>query len=124
MIFRDPDKRITAFGIAIHQGEVRPVLLVNGGGKLVIASEGLNHEQAELLCDGYVDGLRESADLPMRLIDAFLDDPEAIAALEVPLDSSVADKELFKQGAIGGLRLATAGYWLDVEETTVSHTIH
>ena len=122
MIHRDPDKRITAFGIAVHDGEVRPVLLVNDGIKLVIATKGLNHEQAELLCDGYVDGLRESADLPARLIDAFLDDPEAIEALEVPLETSAAAKDLFKQGAIGGLRLATAGYWLDVNDAGV--TIH
>ena len=124
MINRDPDKRITAFGIAVHEGEVRPVLLVNDGARLVIASKGLSHEQAELLCDGYVDGLRESAELSVRLIDAFLEDPDAIASLDVPMDRSAADKELFKQGAIGGLRLATAGYWLDVHDDAGSVTIH
>src|SRR5262245_46887499 len=124
MILRDPNKRITAFGIAVHEGEVRPVLLVNDGAKLVIASKGLTHEQAELLCDGYVDGLRESAELSVRLIDAFLEDPDAIESLEVPLDRGAADKELFKQGAIGGLRLATAGYWLDVNEAAAGITIH
>ena len=124
MINRDPAKRITAFGIAIHEGEVRAVLLINHRISLVIASKGLNHEQAELLCDGYVDGLRESADLTSTMIDAFLDDADAIESLEVPLDGSPADKELFKQGAIGGLRLATAGYWLDPDDTTISPTIH
>ena len=124
MIDRDPSKRITAFGIAIHEGEVRAVLLINNRASLVIESKGLTHEQAELLCDGYVDGLRESADLSARMIDALLDAPDVIAALDVPLDGSPADKELFKQGAIGGLRLATAGYWIDADDIAASPTLH
>ena len=124
MIDRDPAKRINAFGIAVHEGEVRAVLLINNRASLIIESNGLNHAQAELLCDGYVDGLRESADLPARMIEALLDDPDAIEALEVPLDGSPGDRELFKRGAIGGLRLATAGYWIDADDTAVSPTIH
>jgi hypothetical protein len=123
-VFRDPAKRIIAFGVALHEGELRPVLLVNNGSKLIIASHGLSREQAGILCDGYVDGLRESEDLSEDLINAFLNDPEAMAALDVPLDRSVADKELFKQGTIGGLNLATAGYWLDLSPAAVAVTVH
>jgi hypothetical protein len=121
---RDPAKRITAFGIGVLNGEVRAVLLVNDADPLVVVSNGLNHDQAELLCDGYVDGLRESAGLPVDMIEAFLNDPIAIAALEVPLDRNPADRELFKQGAIGGLRLAAAGYWIDTGEAAEPRTIH
>ena len=121
---RDPAKRITAFGIGVQNGEVRAVLLVNDADRLVIASNGLNHEQAELLCDGYVDGLRESAELPAHMIDAFLNDPGAIESLEVPLDRSPADRELFKRGAIGGLRLAAAGYWIDTHDAAECRTLH
>ena len=121
MICRDPTKQIIAFGVALHEGELRPVLVMNNGSKLVIASYGLSREQAGILCDGYVDGLRESEDLSEYLINAFLDDPEAIAALDVP---GVADKELFKQGAIGGLNLATAGYWLDLSIAPVGVAVH
>ena len=124
MLNRDPEKRITAFGVAVHEGQVRAVLLINNGAGLVIESEGLNHEQAELLCDGYVDGLREGADIPARMIDALLDDPDALEELEVPLDISPADKELFKDGALGGLELALAGYWLDPDDIAISPTIH
>ena len=113
---RDPRKRITAFGVGVHQGKICAVLVVDDATALIIGSlGGLSHDQAELLCDGYIDGLRESSDIPGPMIDAFLEDPDAIAALEVPLPLSPADRELFKQGAIGGLRLATAGYWTDVE---------
>ena len=87
---RDPAKRITAFGIGVHKGEVRAVLVVNDAQTLVVASNGLTHSQAELLCDGCVDGLRECADLPSHLIDAFLDDQNAVElgspALEASLD--------------------------------------
>ena len=121
---RDPDKRITAFGIGVHGGEVRAVLLVNDADPLVVVSNGLNHDQAELLCDGYVDALRESAGLPADMIDAVLNDPEAFAAPQVPLDKSPADRELFKQGAIGGLRLAAAGYWIDTGNAAEGRTIH
>jgi hypothetical protein len=121
---RDPSKKITAFCVGLHDGEVRPILLVNDIDRLVVASNGLSQEQAELLCDGYVDGLRESTELPVSLIAAFLDDAEAIAALEVPLDGDPAERELFKQGTIGGLRLAAAGYWIDVGEPVESRTIH
>ncbi len=75
---RDPAKRITAFGIGVHKGEVRAVLVVNDAQTLVVASNCLTHSQAELLCDGCVDGLRECADLPSHLIDAFLDDQNAV----------------------------------------------
>lgn len=119
---RDPAKRITAFGIGVHEGEVRAVLLVNDAATLVVISKGLTHWQAELLCDGYVDGLRESADLSCDLIDTFLDDHEAVEALEVPMDMSPADRAVFKRGALGGLRLASMGYWLDVDES--APTIH
>ncbi|HZM44853.1 MAG TPA: hypothetical protein VFC14_08485 [Burkholderiales bacterium] len=121
---RDPAKRITAFGIGIHRGEIRAVLLINDRDRLVVPSVGLNHEEAELLCDGFVDALRESTDLDASMIDAFLDDPEAIEALAVPLDASPAKRELFKQGAIGGLRLAADGYWLDVYDASEPRTIH
>ena len=117
MEHRDPRKRITAFGVGIHQGNVCAVLVVNDADALIIGSiGGLDHDQAELLCDGYIDGLRESSDIPAPMIDAFLADPDAMAALEVPLPLGPAERELFKQGAIGGLRLASAGYWMDVDD--------
>ncbi len=119
---RDPAKRITAFGIGVHKGEVRAVLVVNDAQTLVVASNCLTHSQAELLCDGCVDGLRECADLPSHLIDAFLDDQNAVEHLEVPRDMSAEDQAVFKQGALGGLRLASMGYWLDVDKS--ASTIH
>jgi hypothetical protein len=121
---RDPKKRITDVGIGIHQGEVKAILLVNHDAPLVIESRGLNPEQAELLLEGCVDGLRGSEQLPRRILTTFLSDPAAIAALEVPLDISPADRELFKRGAIGGLGLAADGYWLDVAEPAQGRTLH
>jgi hypothetical protein len=120
---RDPRKRVTAFGIGIHRGEVRAVLVLNDSDALIVGSNGMTHHQAEALCDGYVGGLRESANIPEPMILAFLDEAEALARLEVPIDVSPADRELFKQGAIGGLRLATDGYWIDVDipEGTTIH---
>jgi hypothetical protein len=96
--------------------------VVNDADALVVAGNGLTHSQAELLCDGYVNGLLESADLPSHLIDAFLEDQEAVERLKVPDDMSPADRAVFKRGALGGLRLASMGYWLDVDES--AHTIH
>src|SRR5262245_57222643 len=121
---RDPKKRITDFGVGVHKGEVRAILLINHHAPLVIESRGLNQQQAELVVEGYVDGLRGSEQLPRRILITFLSDPTAMAALEVPLDISPADRELFKRGAIGGLGLAADGYWLDLGQMAPDRTIH
>ena len=46
----------------------------------------------------------------------------AVEHLEVPRDMSAEDQAVFKQGALGGLRLASMGYWLDVDKS--APTIH
>src|SRR5262249_26203909 len=108
----------------IHKGEIKAILLVNHDAPLVIESRGLSSQQAELVLEGCVDGLKGSERLPRRILITFLSDPTAIAALEVPLDISDADRELFKRGAIGGLGLGADGYWLDVAEPAKGRTLH
>src|SRR5262245_32603462 len=104
---RDPKKRITGVGTGIHKGEIRVILIVNGLEPLVILSTGLDLRQAELVLSGYADGLQGSTDLTTDMITAFLNDPWAVEALQVPLDHEVepADRELFKRAALGGLKL-------------------
>jgi len=122
---RDPRKRITGVGVGMHRGKFHLILLLSEDDRLIIASNGLNEEQARLVCDGFVDGLRESSGLTEDMLTTFLEDPRAIAALQIPGDMSLAERELFKRGALGGMSVAAAGFWLDdTERVGDSRVLH
>ena len=116
---RDPNTRITVgVGIGKHAAEVRPVLLVNGDDPLVIESTGLNELEAALLVDGYVDGLCAGEAMTQEMISSFLNDPPAIAGMDIAVGLSAAHQKLRERGVLGGLRLAAEGYWFDAEVPT------
>ena len=119
----DSHKRITGFGCVPHvEGGFKVALIINDEDTLTVESESLSDDQAELFADGYVDGLRASETLTADQIESFVDDPAAIAAMDVPPDVAAADRELFTRGAVGGLKLGAEGYWLDVDETPAGPT--
>jgi hypothetical protein len=121
---RDPAKKITGVATGRHEGEIRVVLLIDNGLPLIIESTGLSQDQAELLAGAYFEGLQASEGLTAETIHALLDDPEAVAALESPTELNSVNRELFRRGALGGLRLAAAGYWVDTEDSNVGATLH
>jgi hypothetical protein len=112
-MLRDPHKRVTEITIDRHEAEVRVVLTFSSDESLVVGSEGLDEPQALLLADGYAEGLRACQEVKEEIIKAFLKDPKAQIAFDVPPDLEPDDRQLFERGAIGGLKLGTQGYWTD-----------
>jgi hypothetical protein len=121
---RDLMKRVIAVGIGVQEGELRVILILDDDRRLIVASQGLTRTRAEVLCDGYFEDLREGAKLPRDMVVAFVSDPRAIAALEMPAEMSPNAMKLFKLGVVGGMELALQGYWVRSRTVAAELTLH
>ena len=121
---RDPAKRITGFATGRYAGAYRVLLIVDDHGVVVADGEMPDRSQAELLANGYMDGLEGSEGIPPELLASLLVDAQMLADLEFPAEMSVVSRELLRHGALGGLRLAAQGYWVDHASADSRRTIH
>jgi len=110
---RDPAKRITGIVTGRYAGAFRVLLIVDDHGVVVADGEAANRTQAELLANGYMDGFEASEGVPPELLAALLVDSQVLADLEFPAEMSAVNRELLRSGALGGLRLAAEGYWVN-----------
>lgn len=118
---RDPAKQVKGVAIGLHQGEQRVVLLLDGDDLLVVETRGLTRTQAEMLGEGYVDGLRAAGS---GLGDSF--DDEELEVEVVPGNLTPGERMLVERGSWGGLDLAAQGYWIEdkADELAAPGSIH
>src|SRR5262245_13135938 len=122
---RDPSKRITRIATGRYAGMFRVLLILEDQGVVVADGEAADRGQAELLANGYMDGFEGSEGIPPELLATLVGDPQILADLEYPAELSTMNRELLRSGALGGLKLAAQGYWLDHEvDATVERLLH
>ena len=110
---RDPAKRITGIATGRYAGTFRVLLILDDHGVVVADGEAADRTQAELLANGYMDGFDGSEGVPPDLLAELVIDPKILVDLQYPAEMSAVNRELLRCGALGGLRLAAQGYWVD-----------
>jgi hypothetical protein len=111
---RDPAKRITAIGTSKLDDGSR-VILKLGDDSLIVGTDPLSPPDADLFCEGCVDGLRSGEHFSPEEICAVLNQGFEVTIMEVPLpaDFTTRDRAFFNRGIAEGLKLAADGHWLD-----------
>jgi hypothetical protein len=121
---RDPAKRITGIATGRYAGAFRVLLIVDDQGLVLADGEAPDRTQAEMLANGYMDGFEGSEEIPPELLAGLVVDSQILADLEFPAEISLVNRELLRFGALGGLRLAAQGYWVDHATAGNRHSIH
>ena len=115
----NPHKRITSISVGKRADDFWIRLEINGTGMLYVETRGLTAHQAEILGDGYVNGLQWGEGLSQETVRNPSHDPLEAVALQAPLEIDPADQRLFNRGTAGAVELTANGYWLDDNEFTV-----
>jgi hypothetical protein len=112
----NPHRRVTGISVGKHADDFWIRLEINRTEMLSVETRGLTAHQAEILGDGYLNGLQWGDCLPQDIIEMLSNDPLEMPSLQGPLRINPADRALFKRGTAGALELAANGYWLDDSE--------
>ena len=112
-MLKNPGKRVTDVAVGKSERDFWILFEINRAEAMYVETSGLTILQVKILSDGYVHGFACGECLAPELIEVLLNDPTEIAALPIPLNVSPPDRELFRRGTAGGLKLAASGFWLD-----------